>query len=61
MFALASLLYYDLQGGDMLFEIYKPRREPRLLDFKQHFDTEEERKQKYCKVQIFVFKLSPSV
>ena len=35
--ALSCLLQNNLRGGEMLFEIEKPR----LLYFKQHFDTEE--------------------
>ena len=33
----SCLLQNNLRGGEMLFEIDKPR----LLYFKQHFDTEE--------------------
>ena len=34
---LSCLLQNNIQGGEVLFEIEKPR----LLDFKQHFHTEE--------------------
>ena len=39
--AFLSLLWNNLRGGEMLFEIKKPRHKPKLLYFKQHFDTKE--------------------
>ena len=35
------MLQNNLRGGEILFEIEKPRRYPSLLNFKQDFDTEE--------------------
>ena len=36
--ALSCLLQNNLRGGEMLFKTEKPRRKPRFLYFKQHFD-----------------------
>ena len=37
---LSSLLQNNFRGGDMFFEMEKSKRYPRLLCFKQHYDTE---------------------
>ena len=36
----SSLLQNNLRGGDMFFEMEKPKSYPRLLCFEQHYDTE---------------------
>lgn len=37
----SCLLWNNLQSGELFFEIEKPRREPILIYFKQHSDTQE--------------------
>jgi hypothetical protein len=41
IFLFANLLYNNLLGVKMLFEIKKPRLTSQFLYLKQHFNTEE--------------------
>ena len=46
----------------MLFEIEKPRRYPRLLHFKQHFDTEEvilQQPREQVHVHVYIISILP--
>ena len=57
MHAFSCLLRKNLRDGEMLFEIEKPRRQQRLLYFKQHFDTKTYKPYKTNKYLISILLL----